>query len=78
MSTTTNLQSSSIRVTSGRIQDARFVDDVNVMLAVRSNCSYPVIPLPREDVLTLGSNSIIDSSQHQLPKDKHGFGRLGL
>ncbi len=47
MSTTTNVQSSSIRVTTGRIQDVRFVDDDNVMLAVISDCAYQDIRLPR-------------------------------
>lgn len=54
MSTTTKFQSSSIRMTSGRIQDARFVDDGHVMLVVRSNCAYQDIPWPRYEVLILG------------------------
>ena len=45
ISTTTNLQRACIEVLRAQIQDAKFVDDVNLMLAVKGECAFNDVDL---------------------------------
>ena len=45
ISTTTNLQRACIEVMRAQIQDAKFVDDVNLMLAVKGECAFNHVDL---------------------------------
>ena len=68
ISTTTNLQRACIEVMRAQIQDAKFVDDVNLMLAVKGECEINDIDLFQALCTNSIPISIIISAQRCVPK----------